>query len=201
MAATYALPFQRGTTWKDGFTSTTAGAANSPRGRVFLASDQDRPPNKRHNKSVDPEELILLRNRSGATIKRGASGREDSRLWKLRMSSAAAHGDITTVGAFGNMAYGLDDAMDTSKGVAVGDDALFIRKGLTRLTLITAVSAMAPGDRIMCRTGGYIGPYTIAGTFKNVIGISLETVTESTAGKRTILCLVGEEWAAGYGHD
>lgn len=192
---TYILPFARGTTWKDGNTASTAGSVASQPGTIVVCDQKSAPEAMRHSVNFDQQQLIILRNRTSAAIKRGASGREDSRLWKLRASSAYGFGNVTTVAAFGDMGYPIDDAMVTSKGIAVGDDGYFTVKGFARLTLITAVSACVPGEtRLIARTGGYVGPQTAAGTIKHTIGVAMETVTAATAGKRTILVLMGADF-------
>src|SRR5690349_3144853 len=187
------LPFIRGTTWKDGNTALTAGANNGLPGKAYLTDDKSAPAGRGRNVRAD-KELLVLRNRTAAAIKGGASGVEQRLLYELRASSAFGHGSIVSNAIFGRRGYPIDDAMVTSKAIAVGDDGYFVRRGFNRVTLLTGMGTCSPGiTRMIARTGGFAGRHVRTGS-PEVLGVFMETATAS-AGKRTVLALFGSEWA------
>lgn len=176
------LPFERGATFKDGFTASTAvpRASLSIAGCVYpTVDDQDG-----HNTGREVE-LMPVVNRTGSALTLTRMGLRASTL----NSNAPFHsvnvagslgGSALTNGGFG---YVPDDRYTSGQSIPAGDIMYVIKRGPGRVRASTRGGSIAAHDRVCWTTGGSLRAVRTLATNPLVVAIAGEAATTANVVK------------------
>lgn len=148
MAFDNVMPFERGTTWKDGNTASTAVPAVNIHGAIYENRDDESEVDYGH-RSAAPIRLRATVNRSGSTITYGYTG--------LRYSTLTSVAPLTAVnGAVAAAAIGgclVDDRYSSGFTIAAGDIFWSVAGGPVRARMSTRGGSISVGNPLSFTTG------------------------------------------------
>lgn len=180
MAQDGILPFERGTTFKDGFTASHAvpAVAASIAGSEFPVVDDS----EGHG-TGQTVVLMPLIAQTGITINRRlvrASSLNTRSAFQAVNGSAAAGGSTGIV--LGGLAYLPDDRYTSGTSIVAGDIFHVVKKGPCLANLNTRGGNIIVGDRLVAQTGGHLRKAS-GTTEQHVIAIAMDTCNRVSATK------------------
>lgn len=180
------LPFQRGTTWKDGNTASTSTPNVTVAGQSYDSSETDREVGT-GLATGHATRLIALR-----AIGVPATITQDYIGWPMSTASTIAVGTgyraNTHTGPSGGRFYLLDDAMATGAQVAQGDIAYFVEKGPARARVSVTYSAILRGDQLVFMTRGALRKArTLIDADEFVYAVAMDAATTTGVRKQVLV--------------
>lgn len=174
MAYDNSLPFERGVTWKDGNTASTAVPNVNMAGRVFPTGDDESVVGKGHNSAI-PIKLVVLANRSGGNVTLSRTGLRFSTL-----TSTTPYTAVNGAAAVGARGFIPDDRYTSGQVIANGDLFYGVKEGIARARMSTRGGNIAVNDSLSFTTGSKLRKVATSAV---VIAQAMEACTTENVSK------------------
>lgn len=178
MAWDNSLPFERGVTWKDGNTASTAVPNVYLGGRVFPTGDNESVVNKTHGGSM-VQELVALVNRASASVTLSRTGLRVCTLNTISPGSSF-NGLVGSAADAARGGWIPDDHYTSGQVIAVGDVMYGVARGIVKARMTTRGGSIIVGDPLSFSTGGKLRKL---GTSQCVIAVAMEACTTELVNK------------------